>query len=201
MSLPEHSRVPPVEEASAGEPADRVSTGTSILHIFLTFTQITLSGFGGTGFWTRLMVIERRRWLTHREYVECMSVAQLLPGPNVFNLSVIVGHRLGGLRGAVAAITALILWPFLIMLAVGALYERYGELSLVQHALKGVSAVAIGLVLANAIKLASVLSAHWRPWLFLALVFVGVGVLRLPLLAVLAVLAPFAIAFAWREKR
>jgi len=172
----------------------------SALQIFLTFTQITLSGFGGTGFWSRLVLVERRHWLTHRDYVDCMSVAQLLPGPNVFNLAVIIGHRLGGLAGSAAAISGLVLWPFLIMIAVGLLYERYGELALVQRALAGISAVAVGLVLANSIKLASVLPRRWRPWLFVALAFAGIGLMRLPLIGVVAALAPFGIALAWREK-
>ena len=178
------------------------ATGKSAgpLEIFLTFTQITLSGFGGTGFWSRLVLIERRHWLTHRDYVDCMSVAQLLPGPNVFNLAVIIGHRLGGLAGSAAAISGLVLWPFLIMIAVGLLYERYGELALVQRALAGISAVAVGLVLANSIKLASVLPRRWRPWLFVALAFAGIGLMRLPLIGVVAALAPFGIALAWREK-
>jgi chromate transporter len=170
------------------------------LRLFLTFTQITLSGFGGTGFWTRLVLVERRQWLSHREYVDCMSIAQLLPGPNVFNLSVIVGHRLGGYAGALAAISGLVVWPFFMMIGVGLLYGRYGELPLVQRALAGISAVAVGLVFANAIKLASVLPRHWRPWLIVALAFVGIGVMRLPLIGVAAVLAPFGIALAWREK-
>lgn len=170
------------------------------LEIFLTFTQITLSGFGGTAFWSRLILIERRGWLTHRDYLECMSVAQLLPGPNVFNLAVIVGHRLGGYSGSAAALSGLVLWPFLIMIAVGLLYGRYGELPLVQRALTGVSAVAVGLVLANAVKLASVLPRRWRPWLFVLLAFAGIGVMRWPLIGVVAALAPFGIALAWREK-
>ena len=186
----------------AGRPGPQAATGKRAgpLEIFLTFTQITLSGFGGTGFWSRLVLVERRHWLTHRDYVDCMSVAQLLPGPNVFNLAVIIGHRLGGLAGSAAAISGLVLWPFLIMIAVGLLYERYGELALVQRALAGISAVAVGLVLANSIKLASVLPRRWRPWLFVALAFAGIGLMRLPLIGVVAALAPFGIALAWREK-
>lgn len=197
MSMPHGEPTPPT-------PSDRSAPAGKLritpLSLFLTFSQITVSGFGGTGFWTRLVLIERRHWLTHREYVDCMSIAQLLPGPNVFNLSVIVGHRLGGYAGALAAISGLVLWPFLMTIGVGLLYVRYGELPLVQRALAGVSAVAVGLVFANSIKLASVLPLHWRPWLFVALAFVGIGVMRLPLIGVVAALAPFGIALAWREK-
>jgi chromate transporter len=179
------------EGSAADDGAARPRIGP--LELFLTFTGITLSGFGGTGFWTRRVLIERRKWLTPREYVDCASVAQLLPGPNVFNLTI-------GLRGSLAAFSGLVLWPFLIMLGVGVLYGRYGELPMVQRALTGISAVAVGLVIANAVKLASILPRHWRPWLFLGLAFVGIGVLRLPLIGVIAVLAPFGIALAWREK-
>jgi chromate transporter len=169
------------------------------LEIFLTFTRITLSGFGGTGFWSRRMLIEKKAWLTHAEYVACQSLAQLLPGPNVFNLAVIVGHRHGGVPGSLAALSGLVLWPFLIMLGAGALYARYGELPIVERALHGVSAVAVGLLIANALKLSTVLSRHWRPWLFMGLAFAGIGLLRLPLLTVVLVLGVLGMALAWRE--
>ena len=114
--------------------------------------------------------------------------------------SIAVGFT-SGLWGSLAAFAGLVLWPFLIMLAVGMLYDRYGEFALVQRALTGISAVAVALVIANATMLASILPRRWRPWLFLGLAFVGIGVMRLPLIAVLAVLAPFGVALAWREER
>ena len=173
----------------------------SALDIFLTFSRIAVMGFGGTGFWSRLVLIDRRGWLTHAEYVACQSLAQLLPGPNVFNLAVIVGHRHGGVPGSLAALSGLLLWPFLMMIGAGLLYTRYGELPLVQRALNGVSAVAVGLVIANALKLSTVLRARWRPWLLAALAFTGIGVMRLPLVGVVAVLGCLGMALAWREKK
>ncbi|MCC6473358.1 MAG: chromate transporter [Burkholderiales bacterium] len=184
-------------EDATGAPA---APRRSPLEILLVFSQITLSGFGGTAFWTRLYLIEKRGWITNAEYVEAMSLAQLLPGPNVFNLAVIIGHRFGGVPGAAAALWGLVFWPFLMMLGIGLLYARYGELHLVQQALKGVSAVAVGLVIANATKLSSVLPARLRPWLFVLVCFAGIGVLRWPLIAVVAGLAALGVWFAWREE-
>jgi chromate transporter len=147
------------------------------------------------------VLIEKRRWITHADYVAAHSVAQLLPGPNVFNLAVIIGHRFAGAAGGVAALTGLVIWPFMIMLAAGALYSRYGDLAVVQRALNGVSAVAIGLAIANSIKLSTVLPKHWRPWLFLGLSFTAVGLLRLPLIGVIAVLGPLGMAMAWQDRK
>jgi chromate transporter len=80
------------------------------------------------------------------------------------------------------------------------LHQRYGALPLVQQALTGMLPVAVGLLFATVVKMATVLPREWRPWLFGMLAFVGVGVLRWPLLAVVGALAPFAIAAAWRGK-
>ena len=86
------------------------------------------------------------------------------------------------------------------MIAMGVLHQRYGALPLVQQALTGLSAVAVGLLLASVLKMATVLPREWRPWLFGVLAFVGVGVVRWPLLIVMGALAPWAIAAAWKGK-
>lgn len=171
------------------------------LEIFLAFTQITLSGFGGVMFWARYVLVERRRWITDREFVDMLAMGQLLPGPNIFNLGLMVGYRHAGLSGAFAAIAGFMGWPFLVVIGIGMLYARYEHLALVQQALAGMSSAAVGLLIANGLKMASILPRHWRPWLFTLLAFAGVGVLRWPLIGVLGVLAPFGIAAAWKTRR
>ena len=133
------------------------------------------------------------------EFVETLALGQLLPGPNIGNVSVIVGYRFAGYAGAVAAFAGLVTGPFMLMIAVGMLYQHYGALPLVQQALSGMSSVAAGLVLATGFKMTASLKRQWRPWLFVALALAGVGALRWPLLAVVGGLAPFGIAAAWRE--
>jgi chromate transporter len=91
-------------------------------------------------------------------------------------------------------------WPCLVVVGMGVLYQQYGALPQVQQALTGMSSVAAGLLLATVIKLATVLPRHWRPWLFGALAFVGVGVMRWPLLWVMGALAPWAVFAAWKEQ-
>ena len=184
----------------AGNTPDPNAQSIGPLELFIAFSQLALSGFGGVLPWAHRALVERRGWLTQREFVETLALGQLLPGPNIGNMAVMIGYRFAGYAGAAAAVAGLVSGPFAIMLALGLLYRSYGELPLVQHALSGMSAVAAGLVLATGVKMTGSLKRHWRPWLFTALALIGVGALRWPLLAVVGALAPFAIAAAWREE-
>ena len=176
--------------------APRVTAGD----LFLAFTQITLISFGGVLFWCRRMLVERRRWLTEQEFVELAALAQLLPGVNGINLVVMVGYRFARWAGVAASLAGFLGAPCLVVIVIGVLYQQYGEVPLVQDALRGMSAVAVGLLFSTAAKMATVLERRWLPWLFVMLAFVGVGVMRWPLLAIVVVLAPWAIAAAWKGR-
>ena len=168
--------------------------------LFLTFSRITLSSFGGAMFWVRRSLVERERWLTERQFVELLALAQLLPGPLGLNLMVLVGYRFGGWTGAAAAVSGFLLWPCLLIIGMGVLYQHYGALPEVQRALAGMSIVAAALLFATFVKMAKVLPARCQPWLFAVLAFVGVGVLRWPLFWVMGALAPLALFANWKEK-
>ncbi|HZQ75187.1 MAG TPA: chromate transporter [Burkholderiales bacterium] len=170
------------------------------LELFLTFARVGLSGFGGVNFWMRRVVVQQKKWLTDQEYLEGFAMGQLIPGPNVFNLSVMIGHRFGGWRGALAAVAGLIGPPLVIVLSLGALYQRYGGAPLVQRALGGMGAVAAGLILANGASLAAALPRTVKPWVLLLAAFAGMGVMRWPFVYVMGTLGPLAIFLAWRGR-
>jgi chromate transporter len=168
--------------------------------LFLAFSRISLSSFGGAIFWARRELVERRGWLDDSAFVDAYTLGQLLPGPNVLNLTVIVGHRFRGWTGAAAGVLGFLGWPCLVVVGMGVLYQLYGSVPHVQQALSGMSSVAAGLLLATVIKLARILPRKWWPYLFGGLAFVGVGILRWPLLWVMVGLAPGAILAAWRDR-
>ena len=172
----------------------------SAREIFLTFARIGATSFGGVNFWIRRVLIQEKQWINDEEYLEGLAVGQILPGPNVYNLSVMLGYRFGGLRGALAAIAGLLGVPVAFMLGLAFLYDHYANVPILQRALTGMTAVAAGLLLANAVGIAAALPRKPLPWMFLAAAFVGVGVLRFPLLYVMGVLAPFALAAAWKRR-
>lgn len=157
----------------------------SRLDLFVTFTWLALQGFGGVLAIAQRELVERKRWLSREEYLELYSVAQILPGPNVVNFSLMFGDRHFGLTGALAALAGMLAVPLLLVLSMAAVYNEFSAIPAVAGALRGMGAVAAGLMLAMAAKL---LGALWRnpmgPALSIVLLlasFVAVAILRLPL--------------------
>ena len=72
--------------------------------LFWSFTWLALQGFGGVLAVVQRELVEKKRWMTNDEFVEDWAVAQIMPGPNVVNLSIMIGERYFGWRGAVAAL-------------------------------------------------------------------------------------------------
>jgi chromate transporter len=154
-------------------------------------------GFGGTLPWARRMLIEERRWLSEREFIDLFSLCNFLPGPNVSSMSVIIGARFHGPLGAAAALGGLLTVPLLTILTLAVLYHRFGQLPGVDAALRGVGAAAGGLVLAMGLRMARSLGRTPRVLLFTLAAFVAVAVLRWPLVPVLLGLAPLSVLTAW----
>ena len=173
--------------------------------LFFEFARMGLSGFGGVLPFVRRSVVERNRWLDDRDFVEILSLGQVLPGPNVINLALMLGLRFAGLRGALAAFCGLVFVPMVVVMCVMGLYLRYQDVPQVQQALAGMTAVAAGLVLSTGVKLAQSQPRTVRAVMVGASAFVAIGLLRWPLLPVMAVLVPVALvlehrATARREK-
>jgi chromate transporter len=182
-------------DASAHEP--RITPAV----LFRTFAEMSLYGFGGVMPWARRMLVDRRRWLDDRGFAELLAIGQILPGPNICNMAVIIGYRHCGWRGSLAAAAGLMCAPFVIVLVLGALYDRFGTLPAVQGALHGMMAVAAGLVLMTGVKLAQSQPRTVRGLVFGLLSLAAVGIFRLPLGWVMLVLIPSALFVEWRAQR
>ncbi len=184
--------------------------------LFLTFAKLALQGFGGVLAIVQRVLCEEKRWLSRSEFVETLAVAQVLPGPNVCNVSLMVGDRFFGLGGAAVALAGMLVAPAIVVLALASLEAQFTSEPALQGALRGIAATTAGLVLGTAIKLASTLgqlgtahAAHARrdhlrravSALLAVSTFVAVGWLRLPLLWVLPLLGLVSWAYALRELR
>ena len=167
--------------------------------LFMCFLAMGLTSFGGVLPWARRMLVEERAWLTSKEFLDALSLGQLLPGPNVVNLSIMVGARFHGAAGAVLAISGLMLAPLVIILLLAVLYMEYGHLAAVQRAFGGTAAATAGLVVAMGFNMLAKQSRSWRSIGVTILAFIGAGLLGLPLLTVLAILAPVSLALAWSQ--
>lgn len=177
--------------------------------LFLGFSRLALSGFGGVMPVAYRHLVEDKRWITAEDFAQMVAIGQILPGPTICNLAFMIGHRRGGYAGALAALLGMILGPVLVVVLFGWLYQQGGGSARWHDALAGMSAVAGGLILATAAKMGQSLffspSTGRGPRLLLALfgalAFTGVGVMGWPLIAVVLGLAPFAVFLAYRQLR
>ncbi len=176
---------------------------SSPLDLFITFTLLALQGFGGVLAVTQRELCDHKRWLTHREFVEMLSFGQVLPGPNVINLALMVGGHFFGLRGSFAALAGMLCVPLAIVLTLAALYVEFANIPAVAGALRGMGAVSGGLIVGVALRLAgslrgTVLGGAVALALAVA-TFVAVAWLRYPLVWVLLALGSVGTAIAWRR--
>ena len=157
--------------------------------LFWTFNWLALQGFGGVLAVVQRELVEKKRWLTREAFLEEWAVAQIMPGPNVLNLSMVLGARHFGLSGALAAACGLLALPLLLVLALAVLYGSVAETAVAQGALRGMGAVSAGLIAATGLKLAPALRSNpmglAAAALVAALSFVAIAWLRLPLAWVL----------------
>jgi len=175
----------------------------SCTDLFVSFTLIALQGFGGVLAVIQREMVERKRWLSNEEFIEEWSVAQILPGPNVCNLALMIGQRHFGLAGAMSALAGLLAAPLVVVLALALVYARFADVPQVQGALRGMAAVAAGLVAATGLKMSAALGKNVLPLivciLIAAVAFVLLAWVRVPLAAVVLGLGGLGCVLAWRR--
>jgi chromate transporter len=183
--------------ASAGE-RPRPATKSEL---FFTFNRLALQGFGGVLAVAQRELVERKRWLSPQEFVEMLALSQVLPGPNVVNLALMFGDRFFGLRGALAAVSGMMAVPLVIVMALTVAYAEFSRLAVVSGALRGMGAIAAGLIIATAIRLMATLGGNrLGPPLaagFALLTFVAIVWLHWPLIWVIAGLGTVSVGIAW----
>ncbi|MDD5332590.1 MAG: chromate transporter [Rhodoferax sp.] len=184
--------------AATGQPRP-----ASLTDLFWSFTWLALQGFGGVLAIVQRELVEKKQWLTREQFLEDWAVAQILPGPNVVNLSLMIGDRYFGLRGALVALAGMLTFPLLIVLALAAVFTGISDSPGAQGALRGMGAVAAGLITATGLKLISALKTNVLGravcWALAVLTFIAVALLHVPLIWVLLGLGGLAWAWAYRQ--
>jgi len=171
--------------------------------LFWSFTWLALQGFGGVLAVVQRELVEKKRWMTNDEFVEDWAVAQIMPGPNVVNLSIMIGERYFGWRGAVAALAGMLTFPLILVLAVAGVYAQFASQPAVAGALRGMGAVAAGLIAGMGLKLSSTLRKHPLGLAvcvgLVALTVIAMAVLRWPLFWTLPSVGLLACVLTWRK--
>ena len=175
----------------------------SLTDLFASFTLLALQGFGGVVAIVQRELVERKQWLTQDEFIEDWAVAQVMPGPNVVNLSLIIGGRYFGLPGALAALAGMLVVPLVIVLLLALLHGRVGRHPGVAGAFRGMAAVSAGMFAASALKLSAALRRNPIPLVWSAVLvvagFVLVALRHLPVAYVLLGIGSLGYVLCYRK--
>jgi len=179
-------------------PALRPARAITCRSLAWGFARIGLSGIGGVLPYAHRTIVADEGWLDDREFTEVLSIAQLLPGPNIANVAILLGTRFRGLAGAAAALGGLFVPPLLVFIAIAMLYRQFADIAWLKHVFPGIAAAAAGLILGMGFKLAVALPrTTWA--VAVALVALGAAVvMHVPLPWVVLALAPLGLLCAWK---
>lgn len=171
--------------------------------LFWSFTWLALQGFGGVLAVVQRELVDRKKWLTRDDFIEDWAVAQILPGPNVVNLSLMLGDRYFGLPGALAALAGILVFPLIAVLLLAALFAGISDAVAAQGALRGMGAVVAGLIVATGLKLMPALKRNVMGVavcaVFAVFTFIAIALLRIPLVWVLLGLGGAGSFWSWRQ--
>ncbi len=178
-------------------------TPQSKQEIFWSFTGLALQGFGGVLPVAERQLVDKKQWYTRESFLEEWAVAQVLPGPNVINLAIIFGARHFGWQGALVASAGMLIFPMLALILIAMSYHHWGDHPAVAGAIRGMGAVAAGLIAGTSLKLATALKKHplgYLPSILIAAVcFLAVAIVRIPLVHVLLALGSLSIYLTYRQ--
>lgn len=170
--------------------------------IFASFAMVGIGGFGGALPIFMHELVDRRRWLDRDEFAEILSLCQILPGPNVINVAIVFGMRAAGWRGALAGLAGMLALPVVIVLVLATLYSGFSDVPAVERATAAVASAAAGLICAVALRLAWPLAGRPLRLAIVLLVVALIVALRVPLVAIIAGMAPVGLALAaWEFRR
>lgn len=171
--------------------------------LFWSFNALALQGFGGVLAIVQRELVDKKRWLTLEQFAEDWAVAQVMPGPNVMNLSLMIGGRHFGWSGAAAALAGMIASPVIVVLLLAALVGQYAEAPALQGAMRGLAAVSAGMIASLSLRMMRTLRQHVLGLglcvSLAASTFAAVAWLRWPLLAVLLSLGSLSVALTYRR--
>jgi len=191
MPIPDHfplTSAAPLESATA-----LPAVVPTCKQLFLGFLGLGMTAFGGALPLAHRMVVERHRWLTEAEFVELLGLCQFLPGGNIINLSVALGMRFRGVRGALAAIFGLLAVPSMVVVLLGMLYQHYQHDPHIKHLFAGLAAAAAGLLIQMAVKIVLPLRKNLVLATLAVICFIAIAWLRIPLLWTMLVMTPISV--------
>lgn len=180
--------------AAPPAPVVPVVSHVSIGTLFLKFVLIGAVSFGGgIVAYLRRMLVDQTGWLTEDQFLAALELSQTLPGTNSVNMSVLVGDHFAGWPGATAAFLGLVLPGAILAFVLAVVSQAQGHHPIAHAALAGVTACAVGILTAITLRTGKKQFLTFPDVLLLAITFVAMSFLKLPLLFIVIVIGAIAI--------
>ena len=181
--------------ASDREVPTRATEKVGLVALFVEFLLIGAVSFGGgIVAYEKILLTEKKKWLSQDEFMAALAISQTMPGLNSVNLAILAGDKLRGSLGAFVAMFGLILPGSLFVIIAGYAYKEGQDHPIVNLLLAGIAACATGLLAAITYKLGADLFKQLRPLLIIVTTFILMSVLHLSLIWVLLIMVPVALA-------
>ncbi|SFJ41328.1 chromate transporter [Phyllobacterium sp. CL33Tsu] len=184
----------PVSDLSHSLPPPRLRS------LFLLCFKIGILSFGGglTG-WLYQGFVLQHRWIDEDDFASSLAISQMLPGANVVNLVICMGEQLRGPIGALSCVVGFLVGPFFAVIALCQVFDALAGFALLPAISDGVAFAAMGLLVVMCIH-GLRRAMRFPPSVAIVVVTAFlVGVLEMPLIPVVLVLAPISVALSWRR--
>ena len=205
MGLPNYSALTEQtgrRKSTAMNDAPTKAPKVNLVKLFEVFLYIGATSFGGgVVAYLQEHLVTRQKWLDDDHFLAALEIGQTVPGLISTNVSVIVGSRLRGVAGSIAAVAGMTIPGAIVVFILGLLYARFKSDPEVAAVLSGVGAAAVGLILAVTLQFGRREINKWQDWVILIPAFVLVGIFHISLVPVLVMLAPIAIQLNRPDRR
>jgi chromate transporter len=141
-----------------------VTATAPLRELAVLFLRLGVTAFGGPAAHIAMMrdeVVDRRRWLSDKEFLDLVAATNLIPGPNSTELAIHLGYRRGGLAGLALAGVCFILPAALVVVCIAWAYARYGTTPQVGWLMYGIGPVVIAIVAQALVKLGQAALGRW----------------------------------------
>ncbi len=160
-----------------------------LLKLFISFLKIGAFSFGG-GYavitFIQKEIIESNAWISAKDFIDIVAIAEMTPGPIAVNASTFVGYKMGGILGSAIATTGVILAPFIITFIVAIYFDKFKHLKGVKWVLKGIRPAVLGLIGAACFKIGKISFPDGKSIIIGVLIFIGVYKYKLnPIVAIM----------------
>lgn len=162
------------------------------------FFQIGALGFGGALVgWVYREMVEKRHWQTPDDFARMVTLGQVMPGVNITNYAVYIGHRLQGAKGSAVALLSVLAGPFLWAILFMVLFAQVADIHWVHALMGGVAVSVVGLMFSAIVKSLRHSVRSIGHLLIYGTLVVGIGILHWPMVPVLLCAIPWSVGLAW----